>query len=199
MMNIEQYTTLETLLSDGKWREADEVTYRLMLKVTSRDEEGWMRPQDISTFPCEDLLTIDRLWTISSQGKFGFGVQKAIYQSLSDEAENFQQIWQQFCIRIGWCVEGKWLTYPECIFHLAAPMGHLPRYASLHIGTAAESDKIEFWGDYLFARLETCGNDPLSSPIASNIFTSLENTLEESFLFEDSDLPSGPLTDRTLD
>ena len=36
----------------------------------------------MKNFPCQDLGTIDKLWVEYSDGKFGFSVQKKIYQDL---------------------------------------------------------------------------------------------------------------------
>ncbi|MBO1058259.1 MAG: GUN4 domain-containing protein [Dolichospermum sp. JUN01] len=75
------YTTLRDLLSAKKFKEADKETLRVMLEVTMRENEGWLDPSSIRRFPCRDLRTIDRLWLESSGGRFGFSVQKEIYES----------------------------------------------------------------------------------------------------------------------
>ena len=53
------YIKLRNLLAAKKWREADEETARVMLKVTCREKEGWLNRESIEKFPCEDLPTID--------------------------------------------------------------------------------------------------------------------------------------------
>ncbi len=74
------YNRLRDLLEVGKWQEADRETTRIMLQAAGRQKVGWFRREDINKFSCEDLRIIDRLWLESSQGKFGFRVQKEIWQ-----------------------------------------------------------------------------------------------------------------------
>ncbi|WP_449420818.1 protein kinase domain-containing protein [Phormidium nigroviride] len=81
------YINLRNLLAAGKWKEADEETARVMLKVAGREKEGWLDSSSIDKFPCEDLRTIDQLWVEYSDGRFGFSVQKRIYQSLGGTRE----------------------------------------------------------------------------------------------------------------
>ena len=54
------YTQLEALLKAGKWKEADGETSKIMLEVVGQPERGFLTPDDLKEFPCEDLLTIDR-------------------------------------------------------------------------------------------------------------------------------------------
>ena len=51
-----------------------------MLAVAKREKE--LDVNSIDNFPCEDLRTIDQLWVKYSDGRFGFSVQKRIYQNL---------------------------------------------------------------------------------------------------------------------
>ena len=76
------YSQLDWLLASGKWEEADEETLNKMLEAAGRTEDGWLRREDIDRFPSEDLRTIDQLWVKYSNGRFGFSVQKRIYESL---------------------------------------------------------------------------------------------------------------------
>ena len=118
------YTNLRDLLAAGKWKEADEETTRAMLQAAKREEEGWFRYEDINNFSCEDLRIIDQLWVSASQGKFGFSVQKEIYESLGGTREYNREVWNKFGDRVGWRKGGSWvfLTYSA-----DAPKAHLPR------------------------------------------------------------------------
>ena len=122
------YRKLRDLLAAGKWKEADEETKRVMLKVGGREKEGWLDNSSIDKFPCEDLRTIDQLWVKYSNGRFGFSVQKRIYQSLGGTRELDRKIWDAFGDRVGWCVNRNWLRYDELKFNTKAPEGHLPSY-----------------------------------------------------------------------
>ncbi len=118
------YTNLRDLLAAGKWKEADVETTRAMLQAAKREKEGWFRDVDIDNFSCEDLRMIDQLWLSASKGKFGFSVQKEIYESLGGTREYNREVWNKFGDRVGWRKGGSWvfLTYSA-----DAPKAHLPR------------------------------------------------------------------------
>ena len=122
------YQPLETYLQNGQWREADEETYKVMLKVADREEQGWLDPDSIDNFPCEDLRIIDRLWVNYSKGKFGFSVQKEIYESLGGTKDYNEKVWKNFCEHIGWKRKGgNYLNYSDLTFNKElAPKAHLP-------------------------------------------------------------------------
>lgn len=128
------YTKLRDLLASGQWREADEETWLVMLKVAGREEDGWLRVEDIEEFPCTDLRTIDTLWVKYSKGRFGFSVQKRIWESVGGTPDTDYDTYGHFGERVGWCVRrprtpfGSWQfqDYDELTFNLNAPQGHLP-------------------------------------------------------------------------
>ncbi len=150
------YSRLQQLLAAGNWKEADKETRKVMLQVVSRESKrGWLKTEDIDNFPCEDLQTIDQLWLHYSQGKFGFSVQKEIYESLGGTRgyngglfENFhQEVWKNFGDLVGWRKRGKWLSYRNLTFNNAAPKAHFPflfyRFVVPPIGIVAI---LVFWG-----------------------------------------------------
>jgi hypothetical protein len=123
------YTKLRDLLANQKWKEADKETAKAMLTVAGRDE--FLREEDIDNFPCEDLRTIDRLWVKFSNGKFGFSVQKEIYQQLGGTTRKFDlDIWIKFGDTVGWRDDGRWKNYRELNWRRPlrdnTPEGHLP-------------------------------------------------------------------------
>ncbi|MFS0519084.1 GUN4 domain-containing protein [Nostoc sp. UIC 10607] len=65
------YTNLRNLLQNKNFLEADKETAILMLQLLQKHKNI-----NIKNFPELDLRTIDKLWVISSNGKFGFSVQK---------------------------------------------------------------------------------------------------------------------------
>ncbi|ARV58437.1 hypothetical protein BZZ01_07105 [Nostocales cyanobacterium HT-58-2] len=87
----EKYHQLAYYLAAGKMLEADEETYKVMLRVADRERKGYLSLNDISKFPYEDLRVIDRLWVQYSNGKFGFSVQKRIWQDLGGWLEGEQR------------------------------------------------------------------------------------------------------------
>ncbi|NEQ38980.1 MAG: hypothetical protein F6K40_23005 [Okeania sp. SIO3I5] len=148
------YTKLKKLLSKGKWEEADEETARCMLQVAGREEEGWLRVEDIDKFPCRDLRTIDQLWVQYSHAKFGFSVQKKIYQKLGGKGEYDEKVWKDFCDKVGWRQGGEWLYYSDLTFSLDTHyIGYLPSWLCV-----VQRGVRSFWfGDgCLFSRAEIC-------------------------------------------
>jgi hypothetical protein len=95
------YRKLRDYLAQGKWKEADEETAWVMLAVAKREKEGWLDDEHIDNFPCEDLSIIDKLWVKYSKGKFGFSVQKRIYQGFGGTREYNSEIWRQFGDKVG--------------------------------------------------------------------------------------------------
>ncbi|GGA45056.1 GUN4 domain-containing protein [Okeania sp. KiyG1] len=107
------YTKLRDFLANGEWKEADMETARCMLKVSGQEEQGYLDIEDVENFPCTDLRTIDQLWVKYSNGKFGFSVQKKIYQSLGGTGEYNREVWEKFGEKVGWRKEDRWLSYNE--------------------------------------------------------------------------------------
>lgn len=121
------YTNLRDLLAAGKWKEADAETDRAMLQAAKREKEEWLTDSDIEGFSCEDLRIIDQLWLSASQGKFGFSVQKQIYESLGGTRDYYDgEVWKKFSDRVGWRKGGSWLYYKDLTFNAEAPKAHLP-------------------------------------------------------------------------
>jgi uncharacterized caspase-like protein len=120
------YTNLRDLLATGQWKNADKETTNMILKAARRTGESCLRIEDIDRFPCEDLCTIDQLWVKYSNGRFGFSVQKRIYQSLGRTREDDRKNWEAFGDRVGWHVNSDWLGYNDLKFNTKAPEGHLP-------------------------------------------------------------------------
>jgi hypothetical protein len=74
------------------------------------------------------LRTIDQLWVKYSNGRFGFSVQKRIYQSLGGTKEyDESEVWQKFGDKVGWRKKNEWLYYNDLTFSEKAPEAHLPR------------------------------------------------------------------------
>lgn len=160
-----RYERLKKLLAEGKWKEADEETRKVMLAVANREKQGWLDVESIDHFPCNDLRTIDGLWVKYSNGRFGFSVQKRIYQSLGGTSNYDEKIWIAFGDRIEWRKQGKWLSYKDITFDTTATKAHLPLrwgigdgWGALSLGQLGNGN----WGwDMrmlsILSRVETCG------------------------------------------
>jgi serine/threonine-protein kinase len=117
---------LEDYLKNQQWQKADRETSRVMLQTMGREEDGYLTLNDIENFPCPDLRKIDQLWVKYSKGKFGFSVQKKIYQSLGGTKEYDRKVWETFGDEVGWRKGGKWLEYKKLTFSMEHYEGHLP-------------------------------------------------------------------------
>jgi hypothetical protein len=117
------YTRLRDLLKTGEWKEADQETFAVMLKATGRENERYLDTQSIQNFPCTDLRTIDQLWVKYSGGRFGFSVQKRIWES---EGKDYYKFGDRVGWRKGMFWNKEWLYYNELTFSTNAPIGHLP-------------------------------------------------------------------------
>ncbi|NMG61165.1 hypothetical protein E1H12_22295, partial [Geitlerinema sp. P-1104] len=108
------YYKLRDLLAAKKWKEADRETAERMCEVMGRQSEGWMRVEDLEKFPCKDLKIIDKLWVHYSRGKFGFSVQKKIWEECGSPTE-YNDDWERFWDRVGWREGGREMSYTNVI------------------------------------------------------------------------------------
>ena len=143
------YDQLESLLSAGQWKEADQESNRLIEKIET--VESRKREQDSKFRASEDIKIIDRLWTQASRGHFGFSTQAEIYRSSGGNdslGKTQKQVWKDFCQQVGWNARPRpansnsmWPTmadklHRETTFNFSnqAPKGHLPSFAGKNTG-----------------------------------------------------------------
>ncbi|MDZ8068541.1 MAG: GUN4 domain-containing protein [Nostoc sp. DedQUE08] len=112
------YTKLRDFLAERKWKQADQETTSVMLQVANRQKEGWLDVGNIKIFPSIDLRTIDTLWVKFSRERFGFSVQKRIWQEAN-------QAYTKFGKQVAW-YKYDWIIYFNIIYSSNAPTGHLP-------------------------------------------------------------------------
>ena len=113
------YTRLRDFLSNKKWKEADRETWTVMCQSLSLTPETQLEVSQIYKLPCEDLQTVDRLWLHYSQGRFGFSVQKQIYESVKGD-------YIRFCDRVNWPTYNSTTSPGKVKYTQQAPIGHLP-------------------------------------------------------------------------
>lgn len=116
------YSQIQTLLVQREWEKADVVTVQKMCELAgaSAIERKWLYFTEVEQFPITDFRTIDKLWRIHSEGKFGFSVQRKIWLSVG---KDYSKFWP----KIEWKDGNNWTRYPgEFIWELSAPRGHLP-------------------------------------------------------------------------
>jgi GUN4-like len=109
----------------------------------------------VKNIPVEDLQTIDALWVAASGGKFGFSVQRQIWNACDGK-------WSKFFVAIDW-LKGENLNYrvwpTDFVYDVdAATKGHLPLTNALrgtqlfeailtHPAFAAQKDPRMAWSD----------------------------------------------------
>jgi hypothetical protein len=129
---IVDYTRLQDLLKAGQWKEADEETAARMLELMNRQKKGYLGMSDIANFPCRDLREIDRFWIEHSHGRFGFSIQREIWQECGSPNNLYvdDPCWQKFGNQVGWrkgFFGKQWVQgWSDLTFSLSAPRGHLP-------------------------------------------------------------------------
>lgn len=146
------YTSLRDLLKARKWRDANEETYEVMIRAVGEKSGDWFTPNKLRNFPCTDLLTIDRLWVKYSSGKFGFSVQKKVWQECGSPDTTGKE-WDNFCVRVGWKdpTASRYTSYDELKYDLNfSPLGELPRLRRAFIGVVAHKVSL------FFSRAKTC-------------------------------------------
>lgn len=116
------YQPLQQLLAQQNFQEADVVTLQTMCQLAGAAavERKWIYFTEVVNFPITDLQTLDQLWRMSSEGKFGFSVQRKIWLSVG---QDFSKLWT----KIDWKSGNTWTRYPQDFtWNLSAPKGHLP-------------------------------------------------------------------------
>jgi hypothetical protein len=116
------YNPLQELLARQDFQAADRLTNQNLCELAGPQaaQRKWLYFTEVENFPIQDLQTINRLWLVHSEGKFGYSVQRDIWLSLG---KNWDSLWS----KIGWKEGIKWTRYPnEFIWDLSAPKGHLP-------------------------------------------------------------------------
>ncbi len=138
------YTKLRDLLARKKWKDADQQTWDVLCQALGQPPGYYLKNGDIEKLPCNDLWVIDKLWMKYSSGRFGFSVQKAIYEDVGQD-------YPSFCDRVGWPLHNPLVLDSVLKFNLRAPLGHLP--SRRWIGG------YSWWrhASALAAKLEQCG------------------------------------------
>ena len=116
------YNKLQLNLLKQNFEEADRLTSSYLRQLAGKvaENRGYVFYSEVKNMPGQDLVTIDRLWNIYSQGKFGFSNQAKLLKSVG---KRYDLLWP----KIGWKKEGVWTRYPSSFcWSLKAPDGHMP-------------------------------------------------------------------------
>ena len=120
-LNI-NYEEFQLKLLQQKFEDADRLTSSYLRKLAGKfaEKRGYVFYSEVNNMPRKDLQTIDRLWNIYSNGRFGFSNQAKILKSVG---KRYELLWP----KIGWKKEGLWTRYPNSFcWSLDAPDGHMP-------------------------------------------------------------------------
>lgn len=157
-----KYNLLRHLLETQEWEKADLETIKIMLMISNRETEGWLRDQDIETFPGQYLQAIDSLWLKYSQGRFGFSAQIKIWNEVGGivwnevggiERGTSSVNYFKFLDRVGWKKDYKYLEYSELDFSGSAVFGHLPGslWKWLWFSFQLNQNKVNIWWNIINA------------------------------------------------
>lgn len=116
------YSSLQDLLARQAFQAADRLTLEKMCELAGSIalQRKWLYFTEAEKLPPVDLQTINTLWQVYSEGKFGFSVQRELWLSTG---KNWEALWSL----IGWKSGNNWTRYPqEFSWDLTAPRGHLP-------------------------------------------------------------------------
>lgn len=152
------YQRLEIYLAGEEWQKADEETYEILLKIANRVKEGWLDYKSTQNLTCETLKVIDRLWLKYSEGRFGFSIQKKIWQELGGKID-----YKTECAlgeRLGWRVKNRWQDSSGIKYTLTASEGHLPWDGHLPDGELREIGLVgsyaRWWCCLILSRCAEC-------------------------------------------
>ena len=116
------YSPLQRDLLTEQFEDADRFTSKVLRQLAGPEAErrGYVYFSEVPPMEGLDLITLDRLWTAYSQGRFGFTTQARLLKGLDGR---YERLWP----RIGWKQEGVWTRYPSAFtWALDAPEGHMP-------------------------------------------------------------------------
>jgi GUN4-like/ARM-like repeat domain, GUN4-N terminal len=116
------YTQLQQLLAQQDFEAADKLTTEKLCELAGADaiKRKWIYFTEVEQLPTIDLHTIDTLWRLHSEGKFGFSIQREMWLGMN---KNWDKLWP----KIGWKEGNNWTRYPGSFtWNLTAPRGHLP-------------------------------------------------------------------------
>jgi hypothetical protein len=145
------YAELEKLLKNKNWKKADNLTAKIMWGLAGKSQERRFQAEDSQKFSCEDLRTIDNLWTENSNQRFGFSAQSNLwkYEANGDLIKFMELVdWGELKQEDG---KNVFYFYPVTDFSLNAPKGQLP-----WLVTWERSDGFRDRKAYI-SRIASCG------------------------------------------
>ncbi|MCY7274678.1 MAG: GUN4 domain-containing protein, partial [Phormidesmis sp. CAN_BIN44] len=126
-----RYQRLEYLLKTAQWQEADDETVRVIAKLMpGRSSKHGCTSIEFDQITPRALKTINRLWLEASGGRFGFSVQKQIWQRIrayQHHKPDFQRSeYDIFVETVGWSNKAGRVYHVDFDYLITNPKGHLP-------------------------------------------------------------------------
>lgn len=174
-----RYRRLAYLLKTAQWHAADDETVRVITKLMPNLSKHKCTGIDVSEISPRALRTINRLWLEASAGRFGFSVQKRIWQRIEVYQKNQYLRLQKsgydiFVETVGWSNEAGRIYHTDFDYLITNPKGHLPM-------------KILLWETYdpksNYCYLSNCLFDEFMAREYSNV-SFLPNWLREWLLLD---------------
>jgi len=116
------FATLQEALATQAFEEADRITSAMLRQLAGPEAKrrGYVYYSEVPPMSGVDLQSLDRLWLVYSQGRFGFTVQARLLKAC-------QGRWELLWPKLGWKSGGLWTRYPGSFqWSLDAPEGHMP-------------------------------------------------------------------------
>jgi hypothetical protein len=116
------YQPLQDALIAEEWETADRLTSQTLCELAgpAATKRKWIYFSEVQSLPEMDLRTLDQLWRLYSEDRFGFSVQRRLWLTLNRD-------WDRLWLQIGWKQGNAWTRYPSAFtWSIAAPVGHLP-------------------------------------------------------------------------
>jgi len=117
------YSQLRDLLKAQDFKAADAETRSLLIKMSGEEavKRGWIYFAEVKRIPENDMSTLEDLWQVYSEGKFGFAQQRKIWKKCRSQFDKFAE-------EVSWFTDTwKNRNWPdEFIYSMEAPAGHLP-------------------------------------------------------------------------
>ena len=154
------FVPLLTALKAQDFLEADDLTRSGLITLAGEAavKRGYVYFSEVPKLPKEDMATMERLWQVYSDGKFGYSVQAKVFNS-----KKCSRTLEKMYTQIGWSKPDgsllRWLPGgnakgDEFIYELEkAPKGHLPLTSTLR-GTQLLLNllDLEVWKDDEFSK-----------------------------------------------
>jgi hypothetical protein len=160
------YTPLRELLQQKKWKEADDITFKLMLasaKYQNPDwkNRDWLDEKDINSFACEDLKFIDRLWSGYSNNQLGLSAQLEFWNDAKNNSTTIIEAYRQLAESVKWILpsstsSGSSYISSDDIKYANPPQGHLPVQITYPLGEGWSDGGSNTNRHLLYSRFADC-------------------------------------------